>query len=70
MVCTFVLVSLLSSSQAIGDCAWVMWIKHHEVQLNDGREKVWWEIETAIPRYDQCVQVKQDIWNKQGRRGK
>jgi hypothetical protein len=46
------------------------WIKHHEVQLNDGREKVWWEIETAIPRYAQCVQVTQYIWNKQGRRGR
>lgn len=62
------IVILFLSSIAFSESAWVLWIKHDSLLFKKGKEgllpeqKIWWELQVAVPKYEQCLQVLEKIW--------
>ena len=51
------------SSVAKAECAWVLWLKHCSFITKTGENlKCEWELSEAYPTYEQCMNVRENIW--------
>lgn len=51
-----------------GQCAWVLWIRYEKLMIEEGKapvQKVDWELISAVPKYEQCMLMQKELYEKQ-----
>jgi hypothetical protein len=60
------LILILCSFQVFAECGWVLWSKYAAMGMvkKTPYDYTTWNVVNAAPKYEQCLQMKEDYWNK------